>query len=231
MKKTKLITGSFIVVAMFSIMIACAGGSTEKVERPIPELPYAYEALAPSFDSLTMYVHYNKHYKGYHRKFLAATEGTDLETKTMQEIFSSISKQPAAVRNNSGGYYNHMLFWENLTPEKTAPSADLEAAIVKNFGSVDAFKEKFSATAGSIFGSGWAWLVLTDEGKLVVTSTPNQDNPLMDIAEVKGTPIVALDIWEHAYYIHYQNKRSDYIQAFWNIVNWETMSERFEAAK
>jgi len=202
--------------------------STKAVELVFPELPYAYNALEPTIDAKTMEIHYSKHHKAYYNNFLAAIKETPAANLDLKSIFAEISKQPAVVRNNGGGYYNHNLFWENMTAAKTAPSASLKAAIEKDFGSFDKFKEEFSGAAKKQFGSGWAWLVLGKDGKLFVSSTPNQDNPLMDVVEKKGTPLLALDVWEHAYYLKYQNLRADYVDNFWNIVNWDVVSKRFE---
>jgi len=195
-----------------------------------PALPYQYNALEPYIDASTMELHYDKHHRGYFKKFTTAIEDTSLETMAMRDIFAQVSKHEVGIRNNGGGYYNHMIFWENMTPDKTEPSARLLSHIVKEFKSFDAFKEEFSKAAKTRFGSGWAWLILTDEKKLKVVSTPNQDNPLMDITETKGIPLLTLDVWEHAYYLNYQNKRGDYISAFWKVVNWKTVSKRFEKA-
>lgn len=192
-----------------------------------PKLPYAYNALEPYIDKMTMEIHYDRHHRGYYNKFIAATKGTELENMPLSEMFSKISSLPVGVRNSGGGYYNHTLFWNNMTPEKTAPSKELNEAIEKSFGSIEKFKEDFSSAASTRFGSGWAWLVLTADSKLKVSSTANQDNPLMDISDIKGFPLLALDVWEHAYYLKYQNKRGDYIDAFWNVVNWNEVSKRF----
>ncbi len=196
-----------------------------------PELGYDYNALEPYIDAQTMELHYNKHHKGYFKKFLAAAENTDATDMPMEDIFKSISKFSSGVRNNGGGFYNHALYWKNLTPEKTAVSAKLKEALTAEFGSVDSFKEKFGKAAKTHFGSGWAWLSVDKSGKLFISSTPNQDNPLMDIVEEQGTPLLAIDVWEHAYYLNYQNKRADYVDNFWNIVNWEVVNKRWVAAK
>nr|WP_319397790.1 superoxide dismutase [uncultured Carboxylicivirga sp.] len=195
-----------------------------------PALPYDYNALEPYIDAETMELHYDKHHRGYFKKFTAAIDNTSLETTAMRDIFANISKHDVGIRNNGGGYYNHMLFWENLSPDKTEPSARLLSHIVKDFKSFDAFKDEFSKAAKTRFGSGWAWLILTENKELKVVSSPNQDNPLMDIAPDKGIPLMTLDVWEHAYYLNYQNKRGDYIAAFWNVVNWKMVSKRFEKA-
>ena len=191
-------------------------------------LPYAYNALEPFVDAQTMEIHYSKHHAAYVKNLNTALASTADEKLSLNEILSKVSTLPVAVRNNGGGHYNHELFWSVLTPEKnTKMSAELEKAINETFGNLDGLKEKLNAAASSRFGSGWAWLVVTKEGKLVVTSTPNQDNPLMDIAEVKGTPIFGIDVWEHAYYLKYQNKRGDYLAALWSVVNWTEVSKRY----
>lgn len=199
----------------------------------IPKLPYKYDALEPFIDAKTMKIHHSKHHQGYVDKLNFAIEGTAVENDSIEEILGSISGLPDAVRNNGGGHYNHSLFWSILTPNgKAAPNAESELAnaIGETFGSFDTFKEEFANAAATRFGSGWAWLIVNPEGELEVTSTPNQDNPIMDVADVKGTPILGLDVWEHAYYLHYQNLRPDYIEAFWNVVDWEAVEEKFQNA-
>ena len=192
------------------------------IQYTLPDLPYAYNALEPYIDEQTMRLHHTKHHQGYLDKFLAAIGNTDLADTQIEEIFKQVSKHGAAVRNNGGGFYNHALFWRTMTPNsKKEPGGALANAIAQSFGSFDAFKKEFSNAAATRFGSGWAWLVKKDDGKLAVSSTPNQDNPLMDVAEVKGQPLLGLDVWEHAYYLNYQNRRPEYIEAFWNIVNWD----------
>ena len=192
------------------------------IQYTLPDLPYAYDALEPYIDAQTMKLHHTKHHQAYLDKFVAAIENTDLANKRIEEIFKEVSKHSAAVRNNGGGFYNHELFWRTMTPNgQKAPSGALADAISKSFGSFDAFKKEFSNAAATRFGSGWAWLVKKGDGNLVVSSTPNQDNPLMDVAEVQGQPLLGLDVWEHAYYLKYQNRRPEYIEAFWNIVNWD----------
>lgn len=195
----------------------------------LPKLDYAYNALEPNIDALTMEIHHTKHHAAYTNNLNAALEGTPNAGKSIEELLAGISKLSVAIRNNGGGYYNHNLFWKVIGPNGGGkPSGDLLAAIEKNFGSFDAFKEEFAKAAATRFGSGWAWLVKQADDKLVITSTPNQDNPLMDIADVKGTPILALDVWEHAYYLKYQNRRPDYISAFWNVVNWNEVAARLK---
>lgn len=194
-------------------------------------LPYAYNALEGAIDAQTMEIHYTKHAAGYVANLNKAIAGTPLEKESLTTILSHVSKESPTVRNNAGGHYNHELFWTVLTPEKnTQASEKLAKAITESFGSLDALKEKMSKAGADRFGSGWAWLVVTADKKLVVTSTPNQDNPLMDIAEVKGTPILGIDVWEHAYYLKYQNRRADYLTAFWNVTNWKEVSRRYEMA-
>jgi superoxide dismutase, Fe-Mn family len=195
-----------------------------------PPLPFAYNALEPYIDARTMEIHYDKHHRAYYTNFIAAIKGTAVEGITLKEVFSSISKQTDAIRNNGGGYYNHLFFWNNLGTGSSGPSADLTAAITKSFGSFDKFKESFNTAAKTRFGSGWAWLYLNSDKNLAAGSTPNQDNPLMDISALKGTPILTLDVWEHAYYLKYQNKRADYIEAFWNVVNWDEVNRRYQQA-
>ena len=203
----------------------------------LPELGYAYDALEPHFDARTMEIHHSKHHNAYVTKTNAAIEGTDLGSKSIEALVSDLSAVPAdkqgAIRNNGGGHANHSLFWQVIAPGgSSAPSGDLAAAIDSDLGGLDAFKEAFGNAAATRFGSGWAWLVV-DGGKLIVGSTANQDSPLMgaDIAGISGTPILGLDVWEHAYYLHYQNRRPDYIAAFWNVVNWDEVASRFAAAK
>jgi Fe-Mn family superoxide dismutase len=197
----------------------------------LPALPYASDALEPHFDKATMEIHHGKHHNAYVTNLNKALEGTDQANKSIEEILKNISKAAPAVRNNGGGHYNHSLFWKILSPKGGGkPTGDLGAAIDKKFGSFEKFKEEFSNAGATRFGSGWAWLIVNN-GNLEVCSTPNQDNPLMDVAEKKGTPILGLDVWEHAYYLKYQNRRPDYIAAFWNVVDWEAVSERFKSAK
>ncbi len=197
----------------------------------LPQLPYAYNALEPHVDARTMEIHHTKHHQAYVTNLNNAIAGTDAEKLSIEEICRNISKYPAPVRNNGGGHYNHDLFWKVLGPNRGgAPSGAVADAINAAFGSFDAFKEKFAAAGATRFGSGWAWLIVGADKKLAICSTPNQDNPLMDIAEVKGTPILGLDVWEHAYYLNYQNRRPDYISAFWNLVNWDEVARRLQNA-
>ncbi|MBK6643075.1 MAG: superoxide dismutase [Bacteroidia bacterium] len=194
----------------------------------LPKLPYAFNALEPHIDARTMEIHHGKHHQAYVTNLNNAIAGTEAEKMSIEEICANISKFPMAVRNNGGGHYNHSLFWNILTPNASqAPSGALADAINAAFGNFDDFKTKFAAAGATRFGSGWAWLTKNSAGKLEISSTPNQDNPLMDLAEVKGTPILGLDVWEHAYYLHYQNRRPDYISAFWNVINWDEVAKRF----
>lgn len=195
----------------------------------LPTLSYGHDALEPHIDTLTMQIHHGKHHQAYVDNLNKALAGTDSENKSLEELMAGISAYPPAVRNNGGGHYNHSLFWSVLTPGGSPLSGNLETAINETFGSLDALKEKMNTAGTTRFGSGWAWLSVSD-GKLVVSSTPNQDNPLMDIAEVKGTPILGIDVWEHAYYLKYQNKRPDYLNAIWNVINWAEVAKKYEAA-
>ena len=196
----------------------------------LPPLPYAYNALEPHIDEQTMKIHHDKHHQAYVDNLNKAIAGTEHEKKSLEELIASAGKISPAVRNNGGGHWNHTFFWESLSPKsKGAPAARLADDIHTTFGSFDAFKEKFSAAGMGRFGSGWAWLIVKD-GKLEISSTPNQDNPLMDVAEVKGTPLLGVDVWEHAYYLKYQNRRAEYLGAFWNVVNWDKVAERYAAA-
>jgi Fe-Mn family superoxide dismutase len=198
----------------------------------LPDLPYAHDALEPHIDARTMEIHHGKHHAGYTSKLNAAIEGTDLEGKSIGDILTGLDMNNAAVRNNGGGYYNHDLFWKVMSPNGGGtPSGDLAAAIDAAFGSFDAFKDKFATAAGTRFGSGWAWLCVHPGGKVDVCSTPNQDNPLMPGVGCGGAPILGVDVWEHAYYLHYQNRRPDYVQAFFNVVNWDEVSARYAAGK
>ncbi len=202
---------------------------TPAKEEAFPALPYAYNALEPVIDKMTVELHYDKHHRGYFNNFQKAIAGTDLEKMSLYEIFANISKQPDAVRNNAGGYFNHVIYWANMAPDGGGqPSGDLLKHIVNAFGSYDALVKEVSSAASTRFGSGWAWLAIDLKTKeLFVTSTANQDNPLMDIVPRRGYPILALDVWEHAYYLNYQNKRAEYIENFWKKVNWKDVEARF----
>jgi Fe-Mn family superoxide dismutase len=191
-------------------------------------LPYAYDALEPHIDTLTMQIHHDKHHQAYVDNVNKAIAGTEHENKTIEELVKSAGSISPAVRNNGGGHWNHNFFWDSLASNGGSATGALADAINSAFSSIESFKEKFAQAGLTRFGSGWAWLIVKD-GKLEISSTPNQDNPLMDVAEVKGTPILGVDVWEHAYYLKYQNKRADYLAAFWNVVNWNKFAERFTA--
>lgn len=196
----------------------------------LPQLPYSYDALEPYIDKMTMEIHHTKHHNAYVTNLNKAVEGTEFDGKSLEEMFKMISKVPVAVRNNGGGHWNHSLFWTLMKQNGGGnPTGKVADAITSAFGSFDEFKNKFNTAATTRFGSGWAWLLVQD-GKLVVSSTPNQDNPLMDVADVKGTPILGLDVWEHAYYLKYQNRRPEYIDNWWNVVNWDKVNELFSKA-
>ena len=209
--------------------------STEKTKSidadatfTLPDLPYAYDALAPYIDELTMRTHHGKHFQGYTNKLNKAIENTEFKDSSITEILKSVDPNSSKIRNNGGGYYNHKLFFESLSPEpKLKPEGKLMAAIEKDFGSYDAFLDEFSRTAGSVFGSGWAWLIKDESGKLAVVGTSNQDNPLMSFTEKQGYPLMGIDVWEHAYYLNYQNKRGDYIEAYFSVLDWEYVENRF----
>ena len=198
----------------------------------LPALPYAHDALEPHIDARTMEIHHGKHHAGYTANLNAAIEGTDLEGKSIEDILANVSAHSAGVRNNGGGFYNHSLFWSIMSPNGGGePTGELAEAINEAYGSFEGFKSAFATAAGTRFGSGWAWLCVHKGGKVEVCSTPNQDNPLMDIDSCGGTPILGLDVWEHAYYLNYQNRRPDYVQAFFNVINWNAVAERYAAGK
>ena len=193
----------------------------------LPGLDYSYDALEPLIDARTMEIHHTKHHAGYTNNLNNLIAGTDLEEKSIEDILAKVDKYSAGVRNNAGGFYNHNLYWKVLTPGGSkAPQGDLKDSIIHDFGSVDEFKTKFAAAAATRFGSGWAWLAKVNDS-LVVGSTPNQDNPLMPVSEIKGIPILGIDVWEHAYYLNYQNRRPDYIEAFWQLINWDVVADYF----
>jgi len=227
------VTAGSIIAASSLNKLFAAGNHTMKAnafsfdQQP---LIYDYKALEPSIDAMTMEIHYTKHAAAYCKnvKEAAAAEGVDVK-KPIEDVLKNISKYSVKMRNNAGGHFNHELFWRTLSPKTTQPSGKLADAINKSFGSLDEFKKQFGDAAKSRFGSGWAWLLVNNDKKLVISSTPNQDNPLMDIAEVKGTPVFGLDVWEHAYYLKYQNRRAEYIDGFWKVLNWDFASERFDA--
>ena len=197
----------------------------------LPALPYAYVALEPYIDAATMEIHHTKHHQGYTTKLNAALEEAELIDEDLEDLFTKISELPKGIRNNGGGYYNHKLFWTILSPKGGGePTGAVAKAITDAYGSFEAFKEAFDAAAATRFGSGWAWLIVGEDNKVKVTSTPNQDNPLMDVADDNGTPILGLDVWEHAYYLNYQNKRPEYISAFWKLLNWDEVEKRYQEA-
>lgn len=215
-------------VPLMGALSSCASETKVFAGHVFPELGYSFDALEPYIDAMTMEIHYTKHHKAYFDNFMKAADGTDMLKTPMEQIMASISSQSEGVRNNGGGFYNHSLFWESLTPEKVEMSGEFKSAIEKDFGSFEEFSGQFANAAKTRFGSGWAWLSVNSEGKLFVSSTPNQDNPLMDVVEQKGIPILGLDVWEHAYYLHYQNRRAEYVDNFWNIVNWTKVEERYK---
>lgn len=226
-----LVFGAVLIAAFVSVTKTVFAGDGKAFEgHKFPELKYAFNALEPYIDAQTMEIHYTRHHKAYYTNFMTAAEGTELLKTPMEQIFATISKQSVAIRNNGGGFYNHNFFWENLSPVKQEIPAGLKAVIEKDLGSFDSFKEAFTKAAMTRFGSGWAWLSVDKNGKLFVSSTANQDNPLMDVIEEKGTPILGLDVWEHAYYLKYQNKRADYVTGFWNIIDWKVVEARYKAA-
>jgi Fe-Mn family superoxide dismutase len=193
----------------------------------LPQLEYAYDALEPHIDARTMEIHHTKHHAGYTNNLNNLIAGTNLEGKSIEEVLSDVGSYPAGVRNNAGGFFNHSIYWKLMTPGGSKnPSGDLLEAIVRDFGSLDALKEQFAKAAATRFGSGWAWLLKVND-KLVVGSTPNQDNSLMDVSELKGIPVLGIDVWEHAYYLNYQNKRPDYISAFWEVINWDVVADYY----
>lgn len=202
-------------------------------ELKFNDLPYAYDALEPVIDKKTVEIHYDKHHRGYYTNFINAIKGTELEKMPITRIFSNITSHPDAVRNNAGGFFNHVLYWQNMSPDGGGePTGELASAINKAFGNYKTFVEKFSEAAKARFGSGWAWLAIDlNSGELFITSTPNQDNPLMNNSERRGIPILGLDVWEHAYYLNYQNKRADYVTAFWTKVNWPDVAEKYNGYK
>lgn len=213
------------------LVLAASSTVTTFAQFELPKLDYSYSSLEPAIDAATMEIHYSKHHAGYVTNLNAAIKGTPLEALKIEEILAKVSKNSDAVRNNAGGHYNHSLFWSILTPNKnTQPSEVLSAELTKYFGSFENFQKQMNDAAAKRFGSGWAWLIINKKGQLIVTSTPNQDNPLMDDAKVKGYPIIGIDVWEHAYYLKYQNKRGDYLNAIWSVLDWEEISKRYQDA-
>lgn len=240
--KMKIFSQSIIITLILSsVMVSCGDSQTNSNAKKVntmsftlPDLPYDYNALEPHIDARTMEIHHTKHHKAYTDNLNAAIEGTDLAGKSIEDILANVASASPAVRNNGGGFYNHNLFWTVMSPNGGGnPSGDLATAIDKKFGSLDEMKKQFNDAAAKRFGSGWAWLSVNKSGELEISSTPNQDNPLMNVDTNGGggTPILGLDVWEHAYYLNYQNKRPDYIAAFWNVVNWEEVANRYASAK
>lgn len=218
---------TLILIALLGFTIS----SNAQTKFEFPALPYDYNALEAFVDKTTMDIHYNRHHRAYFNNFIKAVEEQKLDGMTIEQIFAKISNYPASVRNNGGGYFNHSLFWEVMSPNGGGvPTGKLFEAIEQAFGSFDDFKKKFETAATGQFGSGWAWLSVGKDGKLFVSASPNQDNPLMDISAQRGVPILALDVWEHAYYLHYQNKRGDYVGNFWKVVSWPVVGKKFQEA-
>jgi len=220
-----------LLLITFIFSIITLNNKTMAQGYTFPELPYAYDALEPYIDAQTMEIHYTKHHRAYFDNFVKAAADNKIDNLSLEEIFSSVSAFPAAIRNNGGGYYNHMLFWKVMGPNAGGqPEGDLLKAINNTFGSFDRFKAEFENAAKTQFGSGWAWLAVDADGKLFVSQTPNQENPLMDVSAKRGKPILCLDVWEHAYYLKYQNRRPEYVSNFWNVVNWNKVAELYKDA-
>ncbi len=239
MKQRNYFKASGLAILLLSLSLASCSGQTPKLKlsdmenlstKEFPALPYAYDALEPYIDAKTMEIHYDRHHRAYFNNYVAALKGTAYENAQITKVFTEASRAGDALRNNGGGYYNHVFFWSILGKGSSGPSTELAAAINKAFGSFDKFKETFSNAAKTRFGSGWAWLVVGADKSLAVGSTPNQDNPLMDLSPLKGKPILTIDVWEHAYYLKYQNKRADYVEAFWNVVNWDAVNQLYKEA-
>jgi Fe-Mn family superoxide dismutase len=220
-----------LLLITFIFSMVTLNNKTMAQQYTFPDLPYAYDALEPYIDAQTMEIHYTKHHRAYFDNFVKAAADNKIDNLSLEEIFSSVSAFPAAIRNNGGGYYNHMLFWKVMGPDAGGePKGELLQAINKTFGSFDRFKAEFENAAKTQFGSGWAWLAVDADGNLFVSQTPNQENPLMDVSAKRGTPILTLDIWEHAYYLKYQNRRPDYVSNFWHVVNWNEVAELYKEA-
>ena len=220
-----------LLLITFIFSLVTLNNKTMAQQYTFPDLPYAYDALEPYIDAQTMEIHYTKHHRAYFDNFVKAAADNKIDNLSLEEIFSRVSAFPAAIRNNGGGYYNHMLFWKVMGPNAGGePKGELLQAINKTFGSFDRFKAEFENAAKTQFGSGWAWLAVDADGNLFVSQTPNQENPLMDVSAKRGTPILALDVWEHAYYLKYQNRRPDYVSNFWHVVNWNEVAELYKDA-
>ena len=220
-----------ILLFFVSLTVGTSCNAQKQNTFTFPELNYPYDALTDFIDATTMEIHYSRHHKAYFNNFMKAAEEQGLTHSSFEQIFSEVSKYPLAIRNNGGGFYNHNLFWEGMSPKGGGePAGKLKLAIDETFGSFDAFKELFETAAKTCFGSGWAWLAVDSNNKLFISATGNQDNPLMDIAKQKGTPILNLDVWEHAYYLQYQNKRTDYVDNFWKVVDWKAVEKKYNEA-
>jgi Fe-Mn family superoxide dismutase len=220
-----------ILIFTFMIGLVTTNNKAMAQNYTFPELPYAYNALEPYIDAQTMEIHYSKHHRAYYDNFVKAAAENNIDNLSLEDIFAKVSAFPASIRNNGGGYYNHMLFWKVMGPNAGGqPEGALLEAINKTFGSFDRFKTEFENAAKTQFGSGWAWLAVDADGRLFVSQTPNQDNPLMDVVSRHGKPILALDVWEHAYYLKYQNRRPEYVSNFWNVVNWKKVAELYNEA-
>lgn len=221
-------------VFLYFVILSALSFSLHAQQEPYHKfapLPYSYDALEPYIDKMTMEIHYDRHHRAYYNNFMLAIKGTELEKTPMVSIFASISTQPIAIRNNGGGFWNHEMFWNCMKPGGSGtPTGSLNTAITSAFGSFDNFKKQFAEAGTKRFGSGWVWLVVGTDGKLFISSTANQDNPLMDTEQKRGTPVFCLDVWEHAYYLKYQNKRGDYINAWWNVVNWDYVQKLYDGA-
>ncbi len=218
-----------VIAVLLCSLVSFAGTGAVESALEFRPLPYGFDALEPHIDARTMEIHYDRHHRGYFNNLSKALEGTELEGRSIEKILSGISGYSEAIRNNAGGHYNHELFWSVMSPDGGGnPTGLLKESIDRDFGSFEEFKKKFSQAALSRFGSGWAWLCVDNNGKLFITSTANQDNPVMDISDKKGVPILGLDVWEHAYYLKYQNQRGSYIEAFWNVINWQEVSNRLQ---
>jgi Fe-Mn family superoxide dismutase len=232
-KVSKILISSVIVLSTFSLNVKAEPANSSTIENKsigftVPKLDYDYGALEPYIDAETMNIHLNKHHKAYVDNLNKAIKGTEAEKMTIEEIMSNVSKFSDAVRNNAGGHWNHSFFWKAMKPSPKSISKDMLEVIKKEFGSLDEMQTKFNEAGTKRFGSGWVWLIKKNDGKLDIISTPNQDNPLMDIANIKGKPILGCDVWEHAYYLKYQNKRVDYLKSFWNVVDWDRVETLYK---
>lgn len=218
------------ILFLTSVLVVWQLSLTAQNFYEFKELPYSYSALEPYIDSTTMETHYAKHHKGYYNNFVKAMQEGNFDNKPLEQVIQNISSYSVFIRNNGGGYWNHEFFWNCMSPNKTQASNALTKAITDNFGSFENFKKEFSSAASTVFGSGWAWVIVTDSGKLKIVKTANQDNPLMDVVADKGTPILAIDVWEHAYYLKHKNLRAAYVENFWQVINWQFVSEKYADA-